>query len=63
MYGRTVTIDGKSWLVMCTPNTPFSEVLERASRMAFEEERAEREASPTYQNYRKWVRYANGQQS
>lgn len=40
MFGRSVTIDGKEYFVMCTPKTPLSEVLESAARMARREESA-----------------------
>jgi len=55
MFGRTVVIDGKTWVVMCTPKTPFSEVLRRASEMVADEERKAYEASPNYVAYRQAV--------
>lgn len=55
MFGRTVIIDGKAWVVMCSPKTPFSEVLESASRMAKREEDAAREADPNHQAYRRAI--------
>jgi hypothetical protein len=39
MFGRTVTVDGKEYFVMCSPGTPLSEVLKRAAKMAEKEER------------------------
>lgn len=37
MFGRTVTVDGKEFFVACCPDTPLSEVLERAAVLASRE--------------------------
>jgi cell division protein ZapA (FtsZ GTPase activity inhibitor) len=36
MYSKTVTIDGRQYAVMCCPDTPDHQVLERAAAMARE---------------------------
>lgn len=53
MFGRTVTIDGKQWLVMCSPNTALSEVLRRAAEMVWREEDAARRAGLDNQAYQR----------
>lgn len=40
MFGRTVTVDGKEYFVSCCPDTPYSEILTRAARMAERDEAA-----------------------
>jgi hypothetical protein len=44
MYAVTVEIDGYKYLVPCTPKTPHSEILKRATYQAEEAERRELEA-------------------
>lgn len=41
MFGRIVKISGKEYFVSCCPDTPFSEVLMRAARLAAREEGAD----------------------
>jgi hypothetical protein len=38
MYGITVTVEGRQFMVLCCPDTPVSEVLLRAAKMAKQEE-------------------------
>lgn len=40
MFGRTVSVDGREFFVMCSPRTPLSEVLRRASEMAKQDEQS-----------------------
>lgn len=44
MFGRSVCVAGRDFFVLCTPDTPLSEVLERAARQARREEDARSEA-------------------
>ncbi len=44
MFGRTVTIDGRSILVLCTPDTPLWEVLQKAAAQLKAEETEEQAA-------------------
>jgi hypothetical protein len=39
MYAKTVTIQGRSYVVFCCPTTPDSVVLERAARMAAQDKK------------------------
>lgn len=40
MFGRTVTVDGKTYEISCCPDTPYSEILRRAAARAKAEEDA-----------------------
>jgi hypothetical protein len=40
MFGRIVHIEDREIFVLCTPDTPLSEVLERAARQERREEEA-----------------------
>lgn len=60
MFGRTIRIDGKEFFVWCCPDTPLSEVLERASRQAAKEERAARDRDPDTAAYRAAIKAGLG---
>lgn len=55
MFGRTVTIDGRSIFITCTPQTPLSEILRRAADQLSIEERRAQQSDPTYLAYRRAV--------
>lgn len=52
MFGRMVKVDDREYFVFCTPETPFSEVLRRASHQAERQEKRQAEermkSSPYY---------------
>ena len=41
MFGRTVDIEGTEVFIICTPETPYSEILMRAAAILRKEEMAE----------------------
>lgn len=55
MFGRYVEVGEKRVLVFCTPQTPLSEVCQRAARQLAREEENELKGSEYYQLYRKHV--------
>lgn len=56
MYGMDVKIDGRTISVMCSPNTPLSEVLLRASQQMAREEELARLCHPYTVAYRDAIR-------
>lgn len=51
MFGRTVEVGGTKFFVLCSPETPLSEVLQRASQQAFQaEEKLINEYREQYRN-------------
>jgi hypothetical protein len=51
MFGRTVDIDGTEVFVFCTPETPYSEILQRAAEILRKEEREENRARIIWTEY------------
>lgn len=52
MFGRAVTVDGREVWVWCVPDTPLSEVLERAAAVLRREEHDRNENSAHTLAYR-----------
>lgn len=57
MFGRYVEVNGKRVFVFCTPQTPLSEVCQRAARQLAREEENELKGSEYFNLYEKY-RYA-----
>lgn len=55
MFGRTVSVDGKEYFVFCCPETPHSEILMRAIRMAERDEAEARAKHPDHIAYRRML--------
>jgi hypothetical protein len=52
MYGKAVKIGDQEIWVWCSPNTPLSEILQRAARTAAKEEEDRNRADPVRVMYR-----------
>lgn len=56
MFGKSVIVDGREVWVWCTPDTPASELLQRASEQVRREEEDAARSNPNTVAYRKMVR-------
>lgn len=52
MFGREIKIGNKSYFVFCCPDTPYSELLVQAARMAEREEIEAHNRDPNVKAYR-----------